>query len=135
MSGPAIARALLVDSGDLTALVPAARVFSGVVPQNTALPCIGITEVSSTDRLTVPGKRGGRVLVTSLVQVTVMAASYPACKAAMMAARGALRDFVGDIGAFTTITCRLDGQGPDFQNDAGHCAQSQDLRITYIEAP
>lgn len=135
MSGPAIARALLAANTDLTALVPAARIMSGVVAQGTALACIGITETFATDRATVKGARGGSVKVTSLCQITVMAATYPACKEAMRLARAALRDFHGDIGGFSGVTCRLEGKGPDFETDSGFCAQTQDLRITYDEAP
>lgn len=134
MSGVAIARGLLTASAALEAVVPDARVFSGVIPQGTALPCIGITEVSSSDRLTVPGHRGAGVKVTSLVQVTVLATTYPACKAAMLLARRALRDYVGTVGSFGGVTCRLDGVGPDFTSDAGFVAQTLDVRITYNEA-
>lgn len=135
MSGPAIARELLIADAAYIAVVPAARNIIGVVPQATALPCTGITEVSSTDHRSVPGYRGAKVKVTSIVQITVMAANYPDCKAAMLKARRALRDFTGTAGTFQGVTCRLDGQGPDFQTEAGFCAQTQDLRITYDESP
>jgi hypothetical protein len=135
MSGPAIARALLVADATLIVAVPATRIITGVVPQSTALPCIGITETFATDHQTVRGHRAGRVKVTSLVQITVMAANYPDCKTYMDKARRALRDFAGTIGAFQGVTCRLDGKGPDFESDASFCAQTQDLRITYDEGP
>ena len=132
MSGAAIARNLLINSAGLTALVPSTRIIAGVIPQATALPCIGITEVSSTDRHTLKG--GAFVKVTELVQITVLAATYPACKAALSQVRKAGRNYVGDIGNYTGITCHLDNKGPDFQSDTGFCAQSQDYRITFTEA-
>lgn len=135
MSGPAIARGLLVADATLIAAVPAASIVLGIAPQGTALPCIAITETFATDRQTVKGARGGRVKVTSLVQITVMASNYPACKVAMDKARRALRDYVGTVGAFAAVTCRLEGKGPDFETEAGFCAQTQDLRITYDEGP
>ena len=131
MSGAAIARGLLVASTGLTALVPSTRIIAGVIPQGTALPCIGITEVSSTDRHTIKGMPV--IKVTELVQITVLASTYPACKAAMSQARKAARNYVGDIGIFIGVTCHLDSKGPDFQSDAGFCAQTQDLRITFNE--
>lgn len=135
MSASAIAREILVASAAMTAEVPAARILIGVVPQTTVLPCVGITEVSSSDHLTVGGHRGAKVKVTALVQITVMGTTYPECKEAMLAARRALRDFLGTAGAFLGTTCRLESQGPDFQTDAGFCAQTQDVRITYDENP
>lgn len=146
MSGAAIARELLMLSTALFSAVPSARVFAGIVPQGTAPPCVGITEVVSTDHSNVRGFRAAAfgdadwwtarpiTKVTERVQVTVIASSYVECKSVMKQARRALRDFHGDIGAFKSVTCRLDGQGPDFQNDAGFCAQTQDLRITYDES-
>jgi hypothetical protein len=135
MSSSAIARSILIADATLIALAPAARILAGVVPQGTALPCIGITEVSSTDHLTVEGHRSGKVKVTALVQITVMGTTYPECKEAMLKARRALRDFRGTAGAFLGVTCRLENQGPDFQTEAGFCAQTQDVRITYDENP
>ncbi|HEY0823058.1 MAG TPA: DUF3168 domain-containing protein [Ramlibacter sp.] len=135
MSAPVIAREILEADATLIATIPAARIIIGVVPQGTALPCIGITEVSTTDHLTVGGHRGGTVKVTSRVQITVMATTYVACRSAMLMARRAARDFVGTAGSYTGVTCRLDGQGPDFMTEAGFCAQTQDLRITYNESP
>ena len=87
MSGAAIARQLLIARSGLTALVPANRIIAGVTPQATALPCIGITEVSSTDRLTLKGS--AFIKVSETVQITVMAANYPDCKAVMAQARKA----------------------------------------------
>jgi len=146
MSGAAIARQLLLASSNLFSAVPAARVVVGVVPQGTALPCIGITEVASTDNAPVRGNRPRRfdeafwwgdrpiTMVTAVVQLTVMAATYPACKDAMRQLRRALRDYVGDVGDFKGITCRLDGQGPDFQSEEGLYVQTQDVRIIYHES-
>lgn len=131
MSGAAIARQLLIARAGLTALVPAARIIAGVIPQATALPCIGITEVSSTDRMTLRGS--AFIKVSETVQITVMASTYPACKAAMAQARKACRDYVGDIGTYSAITCHLAFKGPDFQTDTGIVAQTHDIRITFSE--
>lgn len=132
MSGAAIARQLLVARTALTALVPSARIISGVIPQGTALPCISVTEVSSTDRQTVKGQPV--IKVTERVQITVMAADYVSCKQVIAQARKACRNVVGSIGAYSGITCHLDSKGPDFTSEAGFCAQSQDVRITFNES-
>jgi hypothetical protein len=132
MSGAAITRQLLVARAELIALVPSTRIFAGVVPQGTALPCIGITEVASTDRKTLKGVAS--IKVNDVVQITVMAPNYPSCKSAMAQARKACRDYVGDIGRYIAITSHLESKGPDFQSESGFVAQTQDVRITFNES-
>lgn len=136
MSGPAIARDIMVANAALTAMVPATRILIGVVPQATALPWIGITETASTDHKSVAGYRGATVKVSALVQITVAGSTYQDCKSAMLKARRALRDYAGTLGSFGVVTCGLEGKGPDFTNDeATFYMQTQDLRITYDESP
>ena len=133
MSGLIIARNLLVNRSALTALVPALRIISGVVPQGTALPVISLMDISSTDRDTLT--RAAFIKVTDRVQITVMAATYPAVKQVMAEVRKACRNLTGTVGNFAGITCRLDGKGPDFNEpDAGFCMQSQDTLVTFNEA-
>lgn len=133
MSGVIIARRLLTDSAAVVAVVTAARIIAGVLPQGTALPAIAVTDVSSTDRQTVKG--AVLILVTERVQVTVIAATYPDVKILMKLVRSACRDKVGTVGAFTGTTCHLDSKGPDFIDpDVGFFMQSQDLRVTFKEA-
>ena len=133
MSGVVITRLLLAARAELTALVPAARVFIGVVPQGTALPCLAITAISSTDRNTLTGS--AFIKVTDRVQVTVMAATYPATKQVLAEVRKACRNITGSVGSFAVVTCHLDGTGPDFNDQtAGFYMQSQDTLITFNEA-
>jgi hypothetical protein len=136
MSSVAIARQLMIADPTLFSTVPSDRVFVGVVPQGTTLPCIGISEIVSTDRTNVAGYRSPKpqVKVTARVQVTVMAPAYPACSQVMKEVRRACRDYVGDVGNYKAITCRLDGSGPDFQTEEGAVCQTQDLRITFDES-
>lgn len=133
MSGVVICRQLLAGHAPLLALIPASRMFTGVVPQGTPLPCLAITTVSSTDRNTVAAMP--IVKVAERVQITIMGATYPAVKSALLQARKACRNKLGAVGTFLNITCRLDGTGPDFNDiDAGFCMQSQDVFLTYNEA-
>jgi hypothetical protein len=53
MSGVVVAWYVLKTNAALIAEVPAARIFSGPIPLNTALPAIGLTQVSGAERLTV----------------------------------------------------------------------------------
>lgn len=133
MSGVVITRRLLTDSAALVILVPATRIIAGVIPQGTALPCIAVTEVSSTDRHTLKGV--AFIKVTERDQVTVMAANYPAVKDIMRLVRKACRNVVGTVGAYPGVTCHLQGKGPDFIDpDAGFYMQSQDTLVTFNEA-
>ena len=131
MSGVIIARRLLVDAAGVIALVPATRIVAGIIPQATALPCIGLTDIINTDRNTL--KAGSVVKVTERVQITAMAATYPALKALLTQIRRACRNKLGTVGNFNGITCRLDGKGPDFDTESGIVMQSQDVLITYDE--
>lgn len=132
MSGVIIARRLLTDSVALLVLVPSARILAGVIPQGTALPCIAVTDVSSTDRDTLSPR--AVIKVTERVQITVMGATYAEVKAVLALARKACRNKIGTVGSFTFVTCRLDGKGPDFTDaNAGFALQSQDLLISFNE--
>ena len=90
MNGVIVVRSLLVADTGVTALVPAVRIVAGMLAQGTSLPAISLMSVSSTDRnIHAPGPKRR---VTERVQVTVLAASYPAAKAIMRAVRAAAAD-------------------------------------------
>lgn len=133
MSGVIIARRLLTDSAPVVAVVPVGRIISGVIPQGTALPAIGITEISGTDRNTLAP--AAQVMVTQRVQITCMAKGYVPLKELIQLVRRACRNRIGTVGAFARVTCRLDGRGPDFADPAAEiCMQSQDVLITFHES-
>lgn len=133
MSGVIICRRLLTDSAALVAAVPVARIISGIIPQATALPCISLTDISSTDRHTLAA--GSSIKVTERVQITVMGATYPEVKSTLALVRKACRNKSGTVGVYTFVTCRLDGKGPDFSDPAaGFSMQSQDTLITFNES-
>lgn len=127
MNGASIARARLLARPQLLALVPAARIIAGVIPQGTPAPAIASTEVATTDRHALSGQPV--VKATALVQITVAAANYVQCKAVMAEVRRACRNYVGG-----GVTVHLDSKGPDFESEAGLAVQTQDLRITYDES-
>ncbi|OGB26193.1 MAG: hypothetical protein A3I66_00640 [Burkholderiales bacterium RIFCSPLOWO2_02_FULL_57_36] len=132
MSAVKIIRALLVADAALMALVPAARIVAGIVQQSTALPAVAITEVSRFDRPVL--KPGASFHCTSRVQVTVIAASYPAQKQILGAVRHACRDKVGTIAAVGGVSVLLASTGPDFNDaDTGFYMQSQDFKVGFTE--
>lgn len=132
MSGVAVVRALLVASAPLTSVVSAARISAGVLPVGTAIPSIGVMEVSSSDRN--KPKPGLTTHVRDRVQVTVMAANYVQQKQLIRLVRSACKNYIGDIAGVTEVTVHTDGRGPDFDDvDAGLYMQTQDFLVEFNE--
>ncbi len=133
MNGVIAVRSLLVADTGVTALVPAVRIVAGMLPQGTSLPAISLMSVSSTDRnIAAPGPNRR---VTERVQVTVLAASYPAAKAIIRAVRAAAADQMPAIDRLTDVTVHTDSAGPDFlDEETGIHMQTQDFRVSFNEA-
>lgn len=130
--GVAAVRSVLVADAPLIALVPAARIQAGVLPQTIALPALSITSISKVDR-NIPNP-GTYRFVTERVQVTVLAANYPSQKQIMAAVRKAAADKFPTVSGIIRVTIHTDSAGPDFMNeDASIYQGSQDFRVTYSE--
>jgi hypothetical protein len=133
MNGVIAVRSLLVADNGLTALVPEARIAAGTLPQGTVLPAISLMSVSSIDRNII--KSGAVRRVTERVQVTVLAANYPATKAILKAVRQAAADRSPAIAGITQVTVHTASAGPDFLDEqAGIHMQTQDFRVSFNEA-
>lgn len=133
MNGVIAVRSLLVVDTGVTALVPVAQIVAGALPQGSGLPAISLMSVSSTDR-NVPAP-GPKRRVTERVQVTVLAASYPAAKAIIRAVRAAAADRMPAIDGLTDVTVHTDSAGPDFlDEETGIHMQTQDFRVSFNEA-
>ena len=133
MNGVIAVRSLLVADTGVTALVPMARIVAGALPQGTILPAIALMSISSVDR-NVPAP-GPKRRVTERVQVTVLAASYPAAKAIIRAVRAAAADRMPAIDGLTDVTVHTDSAGPDFlDEETGIHMQTQDFRVSFNEA-
>ena len=133
MNGVVVVRSLLVADTGVTALVPAVRIVAGMLAQGMSLPAISLMSVSSTDRnIAAPGPKRR---VTERVQVTVLAASYPAAKAIIRAVRAAAADQMPAIDGLTDVTVHTDSAGPDFlDEETGIHMQTQDFRVSFNEA-
>lgn len=131
MSGTAIVWYKLKTDSELTALIPAASIFSGHVPINAPLPAIGITSVSTNHIVPLDGTASNR-LVTERVQVTVYAKTYPLLKSYMSAIRSALPISRGIINGFVCDSILPSGEGPDIYDDRGIIyEQSLDFMVRY----
>ena len=133
MNGVVSVRALLVAHASLTSLVPVGQIVAGVVQQGSPLPALSLMSVSSTDRNII--KAGAVRRVTERVQVTVLAATYPAAKAILKAVRQAAADRSPNITGITQVTVQTDSAGPDFLDEqAGIHMQTHDFRVSFNEA-
>lgn len=127
-----VIRALLVGAAAVVARVPADRIVAGVVKEGTALPALGITEVSSAPVGAIDGQAAYSI-VTSRVQVTVMGQAYPDVKALVDLVRRACNFQRGLIAGVNVVSIVRDNVGPDLEDDAGNRFQSIDFMVTYHE--
>lgn len=133
MSGIAAARYLLANNATLTAQVPAARIYAGVIPQNTALPAIGLQEVSGVERLTVAMNEAAKFR-TDRVQVSVLAATYPSKKTILELVRAALANQSGTVNGVKVDSILPDGRGPDFDDPGANIyEQSHDFIVRWAK--
>ena len=134
MSAVKVIRALLAVYAPVLALVPAARIVAGTVPQGMPLPAICLAEISRVELPTV--SRGQRtVQVTARVQVTVHASTYPDQKAVLQAARLGAGAHTGTVAGVAVRSVMRDVVGPDMTDDeAGVYQQSRDFKVVFVEA-
>lgn len=132
MNGVIAIRQLLVGNAALIALVPAARISAGVLPQGTALPAVSVTSVSSVDR-NIPNP-GAKRHVRERVQVTVLAETYPSQKAVQAAVKKAAADEMPVVSGITDVVVHTDGAGPDFMDEAASIyLGTQDFSVSFNE--
>jgi len=124
-------RALLAGSALVTASV-ADRVMAGDVPEGTAMPALGIKEISSVPVGAIDAQAEQSVVVTR-VQVMVMAKAYPEVKPLRDLVRRACNFQRGLIGDADVISIERDTIGPDLQDGAGNHFQSVDFKVTHYE--
>lgn len=145
MSGVAIVRNLLVNNAALLALVPAASVFAGHIPQGTALPAVGVTEVS-VQRIHMTTDAAATKTSQAWVQVTVMTSGSTSTTAAytqmkkILAAAGLGRGvhtgiYQGSDFAYNIKAVIDHGIGPEIPPaDDKIYEQSRDFMVTFAEA-
>jgi hypothetical protein len=127
-----VIRALLVGAAAVTAKVPAAQIAAGVVKEGTPLPAYGLTEIGLVPVGAIDGQAEYSV-VTSRVQVTAMAKSYPEVKELLDLARRACNFQRGRIAGLDVVSVVRATVGPDLEDDAGQHFQSIDFMVTYHE--
>lgn len=123
---------LLKSNAALIAVVPAARIFSGVIPSGTAAPAIGLQHISTTRRRSVTG--GEDRLCFSRVQIDVFSETYPVLRQVMPLVRAALPRSRGTVNGVAIESIVFDTEGPDIvQADPALYLRSQDVLVTWNE--
>jgi hypothetical protein len=132
MDGVAVMRALLLAHAPLVALV-GDNVVAGTIPADTALPAVGIKEISRIGMDTV-ARAGAFTLVTARIQVTATSGSYPQMKAVLAATKLGAGTFTGMTAGVYVCSVLEDGVGPELTDDApGLNQQARDYKVTYRE--
>ena len=121
---------LLRNNANLIAVVPAAKIFSGVIPVNTALPAIVVKHIDDVEYKTL--KNSGAKTITARVQVTVQATTYATQKSILELIRLALLTTRSTVNGVAVDSISSEGSGPDLSDvDAGIFEQSRDFMVVY----
>lgn len=134
MSGVAIVLAKLLAHAPLTAVVASSRIAPGDLPEETSLPAIRITQVSSVPRVPVRPS-ASREFTTDRVQVDVIAKNYPQLAQVMRLVRQACPNTRGTVAGFTVDSILPDTEGPDGTDDQlGALSRSRDFIVRWATA-
>lgn len=133
MSAEKAIRTLLLAAAPVTALV-VDRIFPGELPQNTVLPAIGVTHISTVEHPTIDASAAYK-LVQTRIECTALAKDYASVKALINAIRGACNYAHGAIGGVTVNSIRRDMVGPDMRDsDLTVFGQTVDFIVTWQES-
>lgn len=145
MSGVAIVRNLLAHYAPLLALVPEGKIFAGHIPQGTALPAVGVTEVYASE-IRATTRNAATKTSRTRIQVTVWTsgstnpgAAYTQMKkilgAAALGPGVHTHIFQGAGFAYNVKAVEPDGIGPEIPpDDSKIYEQSRDFMVTFAEA-
>lgn len=135
MSGVAIMRALMLAHEPLTALVPAARIRIGEIPQGTVLPAVLITSVSGPNEIGTVARNTAYTTVRERVQVTVYAKSYEEQERILMACKLGRGVHKGEHAGFYTNSVIPEGVNPPILPGEDRVYErSRDFMVTFSEA-
>lgn len=130
MSGTDIVGSLLRGSDAFLAMVPAASIKSGALPEGATLPAVLLRSVSIVDRQ--PLRRGSTVRSTERVAAMVRAGSYAEQRAVMKLLRRICGGVTArEMGEATNISVLTDGTGPDVIGPGNSFEKTQDLRVSF----
>lgn len=141
MSGVAVIRYLLANHSPLTAVVAAAKIMAGTLPESVKPPAISVTTVSTIPRNTL-AMTEAKALVTERVQVTLHVhqseregSDYAGLSTGMRLIRQACPNQRGTVNGIELDSIMPDITGPDLEAiDEGIIARSQDFIVKWLES-
>lgn len=135
MSGVAIVRALLAAHAPVLAMVPAARVFAGTIPQGSVLPAVGVTMVGDSEQGTTARNLRTK-MIRERIQVTVLVKEdYAKFKNLLKATSLGAGIHNGVVVGFVVRSVLPWGTGPEIPPDDDRILeQSRDFMVTFMEA-
>lgn len=120
---------MLANDGPI-AMAVGSKVISGVVPINTSLPAISISQISGKEFETI--RRVGVQHVTERVQVSVLALTYAQQKQILDLVRSAITSIRGTVNMFEVDSISHDMDGPDlYYEEPVTYEQSIDFIVRY----
>lgn len=134
MSGVAIIRELLANHAPLTALVPAASIRSGSLPQKQTPPAISVRSISANEQRTTARNLQSK-MIRERVQVTCYASTFELMERMLKAAALGRGVYTGIVKTFAVRSVLPESVGPYIEatDDKIH-EQSRDFMVTFIEA-
>ncbi len=127
--GSDIIGALLLADADLLAVVPAARIKAGALPENVPLPALLVTCTSSVERAALV--RGAKARTVDRISVTVRAASHADRKTVMGLVTACCAGKTGAVGGGSSVAIRPAGRGPDLRGPGDTFDRTADFRVSY----
>jgi hypothetical protein len=122
---------LLSNNAPLNAVVPASKVYPGIIPLSAVLPAIAYTLVSKTEQTSTALTT---IKKTARIQVTIASKTYPQVKQVAALVEAACNHKQGTFNNVQTDSVILDNVGADFRDDdAGIFYSTLDFRIAYSE--
>jgi hypothetical protein len=131
MSAELAIKAMLDAHAPLTAIVPATKIFAGLIPINTALPAVAYNFISGVR----PKSIGMTTQMTmSRIQVTVQAKTYAQQKQLIKLVRNACDAKQGPFGGTDVDSCMVEIEGPDQRDDDSSIfMQTVDFMVKWSE--
>lgn len=134
MSGVAIIRTLLANHAPLTAIIPAAKIINGQVPQNTVMPAISVRSISASEQET-SARNLTIKMIRERIQVTVYSKNFVQMELALKACALGRGFHTGTVATFQVRSVMPDYVGPYIGPDGDEIhEQSRDFMVTFIEA-
>jgi hypothetical protein len=129
MSAEKVIYNLLANDAALVAVVPAARIYPGVIPLNAVLPAIAYNFISGVEQTSIDLET---LTERERVQVTVATKTYALQKTVKNLVIAACNHKKGIFNGVKTNSVIKDVVGPDFRDDeAVIFYQTVDFKVTY----